>query len=151
MSSSNVDSGDGGDSKDRETGTHLLPRFDANGLITAVVCEQTSNEPLMVAHMNREALDLSISTGEAHFYSRSRQEIWHKGGTSGNVLVIEEMRVDCDQDAVWLSVIPKGHGAVCHTGQKSCFFRRIVMKDGAVELESIGTEPLFDPKNVYQS
>ncbi|MEP1208213.1 MAG: phosphoribosyl-AMP cyclohydrolase [Rhizobiaceae bacterium] len=141
----------GDDSVNRETGTQLLPKFDDSGLVTALVCEHGSGEPLMVAHMNQAALDLCISTGEAHFYSRSRQEIWHKGGTSGNVLAIEEMRIDCDQDAVWLSVIPKGHGAACHTGRKSCFFRRIVTKDGSVMLESTGDEPLFDPKKVYHS
>ena len=136
---------------DCESGIQLLPKFDVNGLVTAVVSEADSGLPLMVAHMNREALDLSISTGEAHFYSRSRQEIWHKGGTSGNVLTIKDMWVDCDQDAVWLSVIAEGHGAACHTGRKSCFFRRVTSQRGENSLEHIGMDPIFDPKKVYQS
>lgn len=131
---------------DRETGTQLLPKFDAAGLITALVCETGTGLPLMVAYMNDEALRLTLETGEAHFFSRSRQEIWHKGGTSGNVLTVVEMRVDCDQDAIWLSAKPQGHGAACHTGQKSCFYRRIG-KDG--QLEPTGDQPLFDPAEVY--
>ena len=105
----------------------------------------------MVAHMNEEALKLSVDTGEAHFYSRSRSEIWHKGGTSGNTLSIVEMRVDCDQDAIWLSVQPQGHGAACHTGRKSCFYRRIIAKDGSVSLEMSGEEPLFNPEDIYNA
>ncbi|NKB53729.1 MAG: phosphoribosyl-AMP cyclohydrolase [Rhizobiaceae bacterium] len=138
-------------STDRESGTQLMPKFDAKGLVTAIVSETGSGKPLMVAHMNEAALELSISSGEAHFFSRSRNEIWHKGGTSGNVLRIDDMLVDCDQDAVWLSVTPQGHGAACHTGQKSCFFRRIVTNDGVVTLQPTGEAPLFDPKNVYGS
>lgn len=139
------------DKVNRETGVQLLPKFDTNGLVTAVVSEAGSGQPLMVAHMNQAALDLSISTGEAHFFSRSRNEIWHKGGTSGNVLTIKDMWVDCDQDAVWLSVVPEGHGAACHTGQKSCFYRRITSVDGNATLENTGAQPLFDPKKVYGS
>jgi phosphoribosyl-AMP cyclohydrolase len=134
---------------ERETGLALMPKFDASGLVTAVVCDTASGLPLMVAFMNEEALQLSVATGEGHFYSRSRQEIWHKGGTSGNVLTIDEMRVDCDQDAIWMSVTPQGHGAACHTGQKSCFYRRVVTKDGDTVLEHTGDTPLFDPKDVY--
>ncbi|MGI9366695.1 MAG: phosphoribosyl-AMP cyclohydrolase [Rhizobiaceae bacterium] len=133
----------------RETGQQLLPKFDANGLMTAVVSEAETGAPLMVAHMNAQALELSIKTGEAHFYSRSRAEIWHKGGTSGNVLAIQEMKIDCDQDAVWLSVVAKGHGAACHTGRKSCFFRRIVSNGKEIVLEQTGEAPLFDPADVY--
>ncbi len=136
---------------DRESGTQLMPKFNANGLVTAVVSESASGRPLMVAHMNEAALELSISSGEAHFFSRSRNQIWHKGGTSGNVLSIDDMWVDCDQDAVWLSVTAHGHGAACHTGQKSCFFRRIVAKEGLATLEPTGEAPLFDPKKVYGS
>ncbi|MEE9313767.1 MAG: phosphoribosyl-AMP cyclohydrolase [Rhizobiaceae bacterium] len=132
-----------------ETGTQFLPRFDKAGLVTALVCEMGTNSPLMVAHMNKEALQLTIETGEAHFYSRSRAEIWHKGGTSGNTLSVVEMRVDCDQDAIWLSVSPNGHGAACHTGRKSCFYRRIVKQDGSVSLEMDDDSPLFDPDLVY--
>ena len=134
---------------ERETGLKLMPKFDSNGLVTAVVTDTRTGLALMLAFMNEEALTLSVTTGEAHFYSRSRAEIWHKGGTSGNVLSIDEIRIDCDQDAIWVSATPKGHGAACHTGQKSCFYRRIVDKDGEIVLEHTGEKPLFDPKDVY--
>ena len=133
----------------RESGDQLLPKFDANGLITAMVVNATDNSPLMLAHMNAEALEATLKTGEAHFYSRSRQEIWHKGGTSGNVLNVTEIRIDCDQDAVWVAVTVQGHGAACHTGRKSCFYRRVVSKDGNAVLEQTGDAPLFDPETVY--
>jgi len=107
----------------------LDPKFDANGLVTAVVTDVTSGELLMVAHMNAEALDLTRTTGEAHFWSRSRSELWRKGATSGNTLKVAEMRIDCDQDAIWLKVVPAG--PACHTGADSCFFRKIA-SDGAL-------------------
>lgn len=130
----------------------LQPRFDAAGLVAAVVVEAGTGEPLMVAHMNEEALLLTLQTGEAHFYSRSRQEVWHKGATSGNVLAVRSMRVDCDQDAFWIEATPAGHGAACHTGRKSCFYRRVVTgNDGEASLEFDTSEPLFDPANVYGS
>ena len=134
---------------ERETGLKLMPKFDSNGLVTAVVTDTKTGLALMLAFMNEEALKLSVSTGEAHFYSRSRGEIWHKGGTSGNVLAIDEIRIDCDQDAIWILATPEGHGAACHTGQKSCFYRRIVINDGETVLEHTGEKPLFDPKDVY--
>ena len=134
---------------ERETGLRLMPKFDDHGLAMAIACETGSGLPLMAAFMNEEALRLSLETGEAHFYSRSRGEIWHKGGTSGNVLSIDEIRIDCDQDAIWMSVTAKGHGAACHTGRKTCFYRRIVHQDGESRLESTGEVPLFDPKEVY--
>jgi phosphoribosyl-AMP cyclohydrolase len=109
--------------EDRETGTALAPRFDAAGLVTAVVTDRTSGEVLMVAHMDAAALALTVETGEAHFFSRSRQRLWRKGETSGNVLRVHDMRIDCDQDAVWLIVEPAG--PACHTGARSCFYRRI--------------------------
>lgn len=124
-----------------------MPQYDSAGLITAVVSHAQSGLPLMVAYMNEEALMLCQTTGEAHFYSRSRGEIWHKGATSGNVLSIVEMRVDCDQDAIWVSALPQGHGAACHTGQQSCFYRRI-REDGT--LDTTGEAPLFDPDQVYR-
>lgn len=105
----------------RETGLRLDPKFDAAGLITAVATDAADGMPLMVAHMNREALDRTIETGEAHFWSRSRGRLWRKGETSGNVLRVVEMRVDCDQDAVWLRCEPAG--PACHTGARSCFYR----------------------------
>ena len=128
-----------------------MPKFDANGLITAVVSDTQSGEPLMVAHMNELALKLSLESKEAHFFSRSRNEIWHKGGTSGNVLAIDDIRIDCDQDAVWISATPKGHGAACHTGQKSCFFRQVELENGEIVLQPTGTLPLFDPNEVYKA
>ncbi len=108
---------------DREAGTQLDPKWDASGLITAVVTDFTSGKLLMVAHMNREALDLTVETKIAHFWSRSRGSLWKKGETSGHFLTVEEMRIDCDQDTVWLRCTPVG--PACHTGESSCFYRRI--------------------------
>lgn len=109
--------------QDREKGTALSPKFDAAGLVTAVVTDHASGELLMVAHMSQEAIDRTLATGVAHFWSRSRQALWRKGETSGNELRVEEIRVDCDQDALWLKVVPAG--PACHTGARSCFYRRI--------------------------
>jgi phosphoribosyl-AMP cyclohydrolase len=108
---------------ERETGTALTPKWDAAGLVTAVVSDDATGELLMVAHMNAEALEQTFATGEAHFWSRSRGRLWKKGETSGHVLQVIEARVDCDQDAVWLRVMPAG--PACHTGARSCFYRRI--------------------------
>jgi len=108
-----------------EEGKALTPRYDAAGLIAAVATHAETGEVLMLAWMNAEALDKTMSTGEAHYFSRSRNELWHKGATSGQVQVIEEMRIDCDQDAVWLKVWPQGDGGACHTGRRSCFYRTI--------------------------
>ena len=108
---------------DREQGTVLAPKYDAAGLITAVVTDAGDGTVLMVAHMNAAALALTRSTGEAHFWSRSRGRLWKKGETSGNVLRVVEMRIDCDQDALWLRAEPAG--PACHTGERSCFYRRI--------------------------
>ncbi|MGP1352431.1 MAG: phosphoribosyl-AMP cyclohydrolase [Parasphingopyxis sp.] len=108
---------------DRETTTELTPKFDANGLVTAVVTDRRSGDLLMLAHMNRDALDRTIETKVAHFWSRSRRSLWKKGETSGNVMHVVEMRIDCDQDAVWLIADPAG--PACHTGETSCFYRRI--------------------------
>lgn len=108
---------------DRETGSTLDPKYDVNGLITAVVTDAASGEPLMVAHMNAEALALTVSSGEAHFWSRSRGRLWRKGETSGHGLRVVEIRVDCDQDALWLRAEPAG--PACHTGARSCFYRRL--------------------------
>lgn len=107
----------------RETGLVLDPKYDAAGLITAVVTDRTSGAVLMVAHMDAAALALTRTTGEAHFWSRSRRRLWKKGETSGNVLTVVEMRIDCDQDAIWLIVDPAG--PACHTGAATCFYRRI--------------------------
>jgi len=110
----------------RETGLTLDPKFDVNGLITAVATDRVSGDVLMLAHMNAEALSLTVATGEAHFWSRSRGRLWKKGESSGHVLRVAEVRIDCDQDAVWLIV--DAQGPACHTGERSCFYRRI---DGA--------------------
>ncbi|OAO01226.1 phosphoribosyl-AMP cyclohydrolase [Parasphingorhabdus sp.] len=114
---------------DRETGTTLQPKYDSNGLMTAVVTDESSGDLLMVAYMNEAALDLTIKTQVAHFFSRSRQSLWKKGETSGHILEISEMRIDCDQDAIWIKAKPAG--PTCHTGQTSCFYRRIA--DGGLE------------------
>ncbi|WBH16010.1 phosphoribosyl-AMP cyclohydrolase [Sphingomonas radiodurans] len=108
----------------RESGLVLDPRYDAAGLVTAVVTDGGSGEVLMVAHMNAEALAATRATGKATFWSRSRGALWVKGETSGNVLHVRELRIDCDQDAVWVIATPDG--PACHTGARSCFYRRIV-------------------------
>ena len=105
-----------------EEGAALTPRYDANGLITAVVTDARDNEVLMLAHMNAQALKLTLDTGIAHYWSRSRNSLWKKGETSGNILSITEMRIDCDQDALWIKAVPAG--PACHTGQQSCFYRK---------------------------
>jgi len=135
-------------SHDIEEGTALTPRFDANGLVTAVVTDAASGEVLMVAHMNAEALQKTIESGEAWYFSRSRKALWKKGETSGHVQRVVELRVDCDQDAVWLRVEQQGGGA-CHTGRRSCFYRAVPLgKSGAVKLE-FTAEKSFDPNKVY--
>jgi len=111
-----------------ERGVELTPRFDDNGLIAAVATHAVTGEVLMLAWMNAEALKLTLDTGEAHYFSRSRQALWKKGETSGQVQRITELRVDCDQDAVWIKVLPQGDGGACHVGFRSCFYR--VMDQG---------------------
>lgn len=106
-----------------EEGAVLAPRFDAAGLVAAVATHADTGEVLMLAWMNAEALALTLDTGEAHYWSRSRRELWRKGATSGQVQDVAEVRVDCDQDAVWLKVRPRGDGGACHTGRRSCFYR----------------------------
>jgi phosphoribosyl-AMP cyclohydrolase len=113
-----------------ERGPVLAPRFDEHGLIAAVVTHARTGEVLMLAWMDAAALDLTLKSGEAHFYSRARQALWRKGETSGQVQSVEEIRVDCDQDAVWLKVVPGGDGGACHVGFPSCFYR--VVEDGAL-------------------
>src|SRR6201996_3354921 len=115
-----------------EHGAELAPRFDANGLIAAVATHADTGEVLMFAWMNAEALRLTLETGEAHYFSRSRGELWRKGATSGQVQLVVEARIDCDQDAVWLKVRPQGDGGACHTGARSCFYR--IIADGALKV-----------------
>jgi phosphoribosyl-AMP cyclohydrolase len=107
----------------RDKGLTLNPKYDDNGLITAVVTDAAGGDLLMVAHMNAQALALTIETGFAHFWSRSRQSLWKKGETSGHMLQVRDIRIDCDQDALWVQAVPAG--PTCHTGARSCFFRRV--------------------------
>ena len=111
----------------------FTPKFDDHGLVTAVVTDSGDGALLMVAHMNAEAIALTQATGEAHFWSRSRQSLWRKGETSGNGLTLVEMRVDCDQDALWLKVKVAGDGGCCHTGRRSCFYRLKPLRADAAE------------------
>jgi len=138
------------DKADLEEGSVLTPRFDDDGLVTAVVSDADDGTVLMLAHMNSRALSLTISTGIAHYYSRSRKSLWKKGETSGNLQQVVEARVDCDQDAVWLKVRVEGHNASCHTGRKGCFYRRIAIEDGQPHLVIDEDELLFDPDEVYR-
>ena len=136
-------------SPDIEEGTVLTPRYDANGLVTAVVTDIKSGDLLMVAHMNAEALARTVESGEAWYFSRSRKTLWKKGESSGHVQRVVELRVDCDQDAVWLRVEQQGGGA-CHTGRRSCFYRRVPLgQNGAVRLE-FAEGRAFDPDKVYR-
>ena len=139
-----------------EEGNELAPKFDDRGLITAVTTDADSGELLMQGYMNAEALQLTIATGEAHYYSRSRQVLWHKGATSGLVQTVRELLVDDDQDCIWLRVDVAG-GASCHVGYRSCFYRKVPVgedfdgkqADGHVTLEWTDTEKVFDPDEVY--
>jgi phosphoribosyl-AMP cyclohydrolase len=106
-----------------EEGALLMPRFGADGLITCVTTDADAGDVLMVAHMNTDALARTMETGEAWYWSRSRGELWRKGATSGQLQTVVEMRIDCDQDAVWLKVRVGGDGGCCHTGRRSCFYR----------------------------
>ena len=127
----------------------LRPRFDAAGLITCVTSDAATGEVLMVAHMNEEALQKTVATGEAWYFSRSRQALWRKGETSGHVQRVAEIRIDCDQDAVWLRVEQAG-GAACHTGRRSCFYRAVVPGTaGGAALTFVAAERVFDPDTVY--
>ncbi len=136
-------------SADIEEGLTFTPKFDDDGLLTAVVTDAKSGEVLMVAHMNAEAVRLTIETGEAWYYSRSRQKLWKKGESSGHLQRVVELRVDCDQDALWLKVEQLGPGA-CHTGRRSCFYRAAPLgQKGAVKLEFRDGDKTFDPGAVY--
>lgn len=141
--------------KQVEEGQELAPKFDAQGLIPVITTDFTSGELLMHGYMNEEALRKTIELGEAVYYSRSRKTLWHKGATSGLVQTIREMRIDDDQDAVWLRVDVAG-GASCHVGYRSCFYRKVPTGDQVTEgnteplsLEFTESEKVFDPKKVY--
>lgn len=116
---------------DLEHGSEVMPKWDAAGLITGIVTHAATGELLMVAHLNAEALRLTLETGEAHFWSRSRERLWKKGESSGNVLNVAELRIDCDQDALWIRAEPAG--PACHTGARTCFYRRLT-PDGRLEM-----------------
>jgi phosphoribosyl-AMP cyclohydrolase len=122
------------------------PRFGMSGTLTVVVTDTDDGTLLMVAHMNAEALRLTLATGVAHFWSRSRQSLWKKGETSGETLMVTEMLTDCDQDALQIKVRPQGKGAACHTGRRSCFYRKV---DGN-KLVTVDDARLFDPAEVYR-
>jgi phosphoribosyl-AMP cyclohydrolase len=132
-----------------EEGTAFAPQFGADGLVTAVVTDMASGDVLMVAHMNAEALRKTIETGEAWYYSRSRKTLWKKGETSGHVQRVKELRVDCDQDALWLKVEQVGEGA-CHTGRRSCFYRAVPLGPTGSVMLQFREEKTFDPKAVYE-
>ncbi|MDP8917966.1 MAG: phosphoribosyl-AMP cyclohydrolase [Pseudomonadota bacterium] len=117
-----------------EEGAVLSPRFGADGLVTCITTDLGTGEILMVAHMNAEALAKTLETGEAWYWSRSRGELWHKGATSGQIQTVVEMRVDCDQDALLLKVQVAGDGGCCHTGRRSCFYRKVEITDGKPHL-----------------
>jgi phosphoribosyl-AMP cyclohydrolase len=136
------------ESDDREEGLKFRPKFDASGLLTCVTTDATSGEVLMVAHMNEEALRKTIASGEAWYFSRSRNALWRKGETSGQTQRVIEMRADCDQDAVWLRV--EQAGAACHTGRKSCFYRKVEADEGGARLSFVDADRLFDPEAVYR-
>ena len=132
-----------------EEGLTFRPKFDASGLVTCVATDAATSEVLMVAHMNEEALRKTIASGEAWYYSRSRKSLWRKGETSGHVQRVVEMRLDCDQDAIWIRV--EQVGAACHTGRHSCFYRKVEAAEGGARLSFVDAEPQFDPKAVYRT
>ena len=140
-----------GTTREIEEGLVFAPKFDQDGLIGCVVTDAVTGDVLMFAHMNEEALARTIETGEAWFYSRSRGALWRKGETSGHTLRVQELRVDCDQDALWIKAQPQGPGA-CHTGRRSCFYRAVRQESPAgstTQLEFRDGERVFNPGEVY--
>lgn len=135
------------DKKELDESLLFSPKFDRDGLIPAMAIDAKTNEPLMLAFMNEESLKKTLELGEAVYYSRSRQELWHKGATSGHTQKVHEIRTDCDQDAIILKVVQHGAGA-CHTGRQSCFYRRVKNEKGTVTLE-ITDAKTFDADAVY--
>ena len=136
------------DINDREEGLALQPKFDASGLVTCVATDAATGEVLMVAHMNDEALRKTIASGEAWYFSRSRNALWRKGETSGHTQRVVEMRLDCDQDAVWIRV--EQSGAACHTGRSSCFYRKVEAGQSGARLSFVDADRRFDPNTVYR-
>jgi phosphoribosyl-AMP cyclohydrolase len=134
--------------RDVEEGLTLSPKFDAAGLVTCVATDAGSGDVLMVAHMDAEALGKTIATGEAWYYSRSRKALWRKGESSGQTQRVVELRLDCDQDAIWIKV--EQTGAACHTGRRSCFYRAVTTGQGdTTTLTFVDADRLFDPAKVY--
>ncbi|WP_342641275.1 phosphoribosyl-AMP cyclohydrolase [Rhodoligotrophos ferricapiens] len=135
-----------------EEGQDLAPKFDQDGLLVAVTTDAASGDVLMVGYMNAEALRRTIETGEAHYWSRSRKVLWHKGASSGLVQKVVDLRIDDDQDAVWLKVQVAGSGASCHVGYKSCFYRSVPLGQSVspeIRLEFRESQKTFDPLEVY--
>ena len=135
------------DNHDREEGLAFQPKFDASGLLTCVATDVATGDVLMVAHMNDEALRKTIASGEAWYFSRSRNALWRKGESSGHTQRVVEMRMDCDQDAIWIRV--EQQGAACHTGRQSCFYRKVDAANGDTRLSFVDSDRLFDPATVY--
>ena len=135
------------DTNEREEGLAFQPKFDASGLVTCVATDAATGDVLMVAHMNEEALRKTIASGEAWYFSRSRDALWRKGESSGHTQRVVEMRMDCDQDAVWIRV--EQTGAACHTGRRSCFYRKVGGGEGGAQLSFVEADRLFDPAKVY--
>ena len=133
---------------DREEGLAFQPKFDASGLLTCVATDAATGDVLMVAHMNDEALRKTVASGEAWYFSRSRNALWRKGETSGHVQRVVEMRIDCDQDAIWIRV--EQSGAACHTGRRSCFYRQVEAGEGGARLSFVDADRRFDPNSVYR-
>ena len=134
-----------------EESNEFAPKFDQNGLIVVTTIDASNNEILMTGYMNQEALEKTIKSKEAYYFSRSHQSIWHKGATSGYIQKVIEILVDDDQDALCMKVEIAENGASCHVGYKSCFYRKIKLEDNQnkVELESLGHKKVFDPEKVY--
>ena len=137
---------------EREEGLVFQPKFDASGLVTCVATDAATGDVLMVAHMNDEALRKTIESGEAWYFSRSRDALWRKGETSGHTQRVVELRMDCDQDAIWIRV--EQSGAACHTGRRSCFYRAVAIDEGVVggdagKLSFVEAGKVFDPVKVY--
>ena len=139
--------------KEVEEGKYLSPKFDENGLIPVITTDFQTGDILMHAYMNDEALKKTIETKEVHYWSRSRKKMWHKGQVSGFVQIVKEIRIDDDQDSVWLSV-DIGNGASCHVGYRSCFYRSIplgkIQNEEELEMEFKEKKKIFDPKKVYK-
>lgn len=150
MSNPEITFGERADKSSIEEKAIFAPKFDSDGLIPAVAMDSSTKEPLMLAYMNAESLKMTLQLGEAVYYSRSRQEIWHKGATSGHVQKVTEIRTDCDQDAIILYVEQLGAGA-CHTGRGSCFYRSVDLGQGKdpAALQFTETDLAFDPNSVY--